>query len=79
MGLVHIPDNKSIENTNLETHVALSLARNGALEDRIQRAEKKISDMEEQAIAIKRIMFAAIMSALFGVVGTAITFLTGIR
>ena len=79
MGLVHIPDNKSIENTNLETHVALSLARNSALEDRIDRAEKKIGDMEEQARAIKRIMLAAIMSALFGIVGTAITFLTGIR
>jgi hypothetical protein len=79
MGFVQLPDNKNIENTNLETHVALSLARNNSLEERIIRAEKKINDMEEQTRAIKRILFAAAMSTLFGVIGTVFTVATGIR
>ena len=79
MGLIQVPDNKNIENTNLETHVALSLARNSALEDRIGRAEKKINDMEEQTRAIKRILLGAAISTLFGVIGTVFTVATGIR
>jgi len=79
MGLIQVPDNKNIENTNLETHVALSLARNSALEDRIIRAERKINDMEEQTRAIKRILLGAAISTLFGVIGTVFTVATGIR
>jgi hypothetical protein len=79
MGLIQIPDNKHIENTNLETHVALSLARNNSLEERIGRAEKKIDDMEEQTKAIKRILLGAAISTLFGVIGTVFTVATGIR
>jgi hypothetical protein len=79
MGLIQISDNKHIENTNLETHVALSLARNSSLEERIGRAEKKINDMEEQTKAIKRILLGAAISTLFGVIGTVFTVATGIR
>jgi len=79
MGFVQLPDNKNIENINLEAHVALSLARNNALEERIIRAEKKINDMEEQTRAIKRILLGAAISTLFGVMGTVFTVATGIR
>lgn len=79
MGLIHIPDTRNIEHTNLETHVALSLTRNAALEDRIGRAEKKISDMEEQTKAIKRILFGAAVSTFFGVMGTVFTVATGLK
>ena len=79
MALLRIPDNKSIENTNLETHVALSLERNVALEDRITRAEKKISDMEEQTRAIKRILLGAAISTLFGIMGTMFTVAIGFK
>jgi hypothetical protein len=79
MGFVQLPDNKNIENINLEAHVALSLARNNGLEERIIRAEKKINDMEEQTRAIKRILLGAAISTLFGVMGTVFTVATGIR
>jgi len=79
MGLIQVPSNKSIENTNLETHVALSLERNHALEERIERAEKKINDMEEQTIAIKRILLGAAISTFCGVIGTVFMVATGIK
>lgn len=79
MGLIQVPSNKSIENTNLETHVALCLARNTALEERIIRTEKRIDDMEEQTKAIKRILLGAAISTFFGIMGTVFTVATGIR
>jgi hypothetical protein len=67
MAVISIPNNKSLEVTDLETHVILCEHRRMALESKILRVEHEIEEIKNQAQASKKLVIGAIISIITGV------------
>jgi hypothetical protein len=63
-------NNKDIELTDLETHVALCAQRRLAVEVRLDNLEQKISKSDEKSDRIKNLFLAGLVSLTVGVAGT---------
>ena len=63
-------NNKDIELTDLETHVALCAQRRLALEVRLNSLENKINRFEEKSDRIKNLFLGGLVSLAVGVAGT---------
>lgn len=57
-----MPNHKSVEVTDLETHVALSQQRREAIEDRLQRLEEKFLILEEQERMSRRLLIGSLVT-----------------
>jgi hemerythrin-like domain-containing protein len=75
MAVISIPNNKSLEVTDLETHVMLCEHRRMAVESKIHRVEQELEEIKNQAQASKRLVIGAIISIITGVMTTVFSIL----
>jgi hypothetical protein len=62
MSVIRVPNNKSAELTDLETHVMLCEQRRTALEDRISKLEEKFLLLEEQERVSRRLLIGSLVT-----------------
>jgi hypothetical protein len=75
MAVISIPNNKSLEATDLETHVILCEHRRAVLESKIHRVEQELEEIKNQIKASKRLVIGAIISIITGVMTTVFSIL----
>lgn len=75
MSVIRVPNNKSAELTDLETHVMLCEQRRVAIEDRLVKLEEKFDRLEEQERVSRRLLIgslvtisSAILSAIVAII-----------
>jgi len=68
-------DNKDLEYKNLEAHVILCKQRYSALESRIERIEKKVDDIIEQARVNRRLLIKVSITIMSVIITTAVSLL----
>ena len=75
MAVISIPNNKSLEVSDLETHVMLAEQRRQSLADQILRIEKEVEEIKNHATASRRLVIGAIISIVTGVMTTVFSVL----
>ena len=75
MAVISIPNNKSLEVSDLEAHVMLCEQRRMAIESKILRVEQEIEEIKNQAQASRKLVIGAIISIITGVMTTVFSIL----
>jgi hypothetical protein len=72
MAIIKIPDHRSAELTDLETHVMLCEQRRMSMDRRMTRLEDQIDEFEEQVQTTRRIIITSLLSIAAGILTTII-------
>lgn len=67
MGSITLSEVKRVDPKDLESYIALSQARDRALEERIARTEREIEKIYDEQKANKRIIIGAMLSTATGI------------
>lgn len=62
MSIIKVPNNKSAELTDLETHVMLCEQRRVTVEDRLSKLEEKFDRLEEQERVSRRLLIGSLVT-----------------
>jgi hypothetical protein len=73
MSVIRVPNNKSIELTDLEAHVVLCEQRRESTDERISKLEGKFSQLEEQERISRRLLIGSLITVAGGILTTIIT------
>lgn len=72
MSVIRVPSNKSVELTDLETHVVLCEQRRKSTDNRIEKLESKFAVLEEQERTSRRLLIGSLVTVASGILTTII-------
>lgn len=72
MSVIRVPSNKSVELTDLETHVVLCEQRRKSTDNRIEKLESKFALLEEQERTSRRLLIGSLVTVASGILTTII-------
>lgn len=75
MAIVKYGSSRTIEQTDLETHVALCDQRRIAMEDRINRLEQRTNELHEQENSNRRLILGSMATIASAVLSTIVAIL----
>lgn len=75
MAMIKFNDKTNPEYTDLTTHVLLSEQRRKSIEERADRLERKIQELEYERKGNRRLIYGAVLSIVTGIVTTVFSIL----
>ena len=72
MSMIRIPDGRSVEETSLETHVAMAAQRYRTIEDRVAAIEQDLEDIDNQIKSNRKFFLKLVGTAAAGLASATV-------
>jgi hypothetical protein len=75
MGIIKYPSNKNIEESDLQTHVALCEQRRLAIESRIDKLESRANELYDMENSNRRLVLGSLVTIASAILSTIVAIL----